>query len=61
MASDKEIQNQKELNRLKKEENQILKDRISLNDENIQDQRDISNEIKSITKDIKFQKQEKRD
>ena len=45
MASDKEIQNQKELNRLKKEENQILKDRISLNDENIQDQRDISNEI----------------
>ena len=58
MASDKEIQNQKELNRLKKEENQILKDRLSLNDENIQDQRDISNEIKSITKDIKFQKQE---
>ena len=35
MASDKEIQNQKELNRLKKEENQILKDRLSLNDENI--------------------------
>jgi len=58
MASDKEVKNQKELNRLKKEENQILKDRLSLNDENIQDQRDISNEIKSITKDIKFQKQE---
>ena len=58
MASDKEVKNQKELNKLKKEENQTLKDRLALNDENTQDQRDISNEIKSITKDLKFQKQE---
>lgn len=59
MASKQELENQKRNNELIEEQNQLLSDQLKLNKKAVQEQRDISNAIKSQTKDLEFQKQER--
>jgi len=65
MASDKERKNQEEINRLKKEEINLNKKLVDSKgdllfpEKNLEDQRDISDQIRDQLKNLKFQKTER--
>ena len=61
MASKEDNQQQKINNNLLKENNDLLKQRIAVSKEAVTDQRDFANVLREQTKDLTFQKQERKE